>query len=127
MGDFVAVEDGEVGVAGVDEAKGVFDVFGGFFERVGGLSADVDLLDLERIGGFFQFFGVDEKGIVEVKVVEVDGVVDFGEDADDEEFSSEESDGFSDWFGGSVERGGEVGADDGDGGFRGVGEERAGF
>ena len=51
MSNFIAVEDGKVGIAGVDETKGIFNIFGGFFEGIGSFSTDVDLLDLERAGG----------------------------------------------------------------------------
>ena len=90
VGELVAVGNGEVGVAGVGEAERVFNVFDGFVEGVGCFGADIDLLDLERAGGNGKFFGIDEQGIIKVEIVKVNRVVDFGKDANDEKFSSEE-------------------------------------
>ena len=85
MSDFFAFENGEIGVAGFGGDEGFFDGVGGLFEGVGVFGANVDLLDLKRVVDFIKGGSGDEKGIVEVDVVEVDGVVDFGEDADDNE------------------------------------------
>ena len=113
VGDFVAREDDEVGVARFGGNEGFFDVGGNFGDGVGIFGADVDLLDLEGVVDFVEIGGGDEQGRVEVNVVEVDWVVDFGESADDDKALAEESDGFADGLGGAKELGGEFGANDG--------------
>ena len=127
VSDFIASEDGEVGVAGFAGGEGIANFFGGRFEGVGALDTDVDLLDLKGVVDFVEGGGADKQGRVEVDVVEVDRVGGFGEDADDDEALAKEGDGFADGFGGAEEGGGEFGADDGGGGFGVFAEEGAVF
>ena len=127
VGDFVALEDGEVGVAGFGGGEGFVDGAGSVVNGAGVFDADVDLLDLERVVDFVEGGGADEEGVVEVDIVEVDGVVNLGKDADDNEALAEESDGFADGLGGAKEGAGEFGADDGSRGLGVFAEEGAVF
>ncbi len=54
VGDFVALENGEVGVAGFGGDERFFNGGGGFFEGVGVFGFDVDLLDLEGVVDFVE-------------------------------------------------------------------------
>ncbi len=90
MGDFVTLEDGEVGVAGFGGNERFADGVGGFFKGVGVFGFDVDLLDLEGVVDFVKGRGGDEEGIVEVDVIEINWVVNFSEDADDDEALTEQ-------------------------------------
>ena len=85
------------------------------------------MLNLEGVVDFVEGGSADEEGGVEVNVVEVDGVVNFGEDADDDKALTEEGDGFADGFGGAKESVGELGADDGGGSLGVFTEEGAVF
>ena len=96
MSDLIAVSDGEVVVAVFVASKSFFDAsrYGGKAVGVGGL--DIDLLDLGGTGGFIKRVDIHNEGIVVVEIIEVDGFVDFVEDADDHEFFAHDFDSLAD-------------------------------
>ena len=56
VGDFVTIEDREIGVARFGGNKSFSDEFYGIFDAIGVGGADVDLLDLEGIVDFVEDF-----------------------------------------------------------------------
>lgn len=85
MGNFIAGENGEILFTGFGSRELFGDDVDGVIDVVGSGDFDVDLLNL-KIGESSEITGVDEHGGVEIDVVEIDGVVDGIEDANDHEF-----------------------------------------
>ncbi len=96
VGNFVAVSDGKILVAGFLGRKGGFDIFGYLWKDLDIGGFDVDLLDLNSAGETGESFGVHNDGIVEINVVKINGFIDFIEYANDHEFFAENSDGLPD-------------------------------
>lgn len=115
VGNGVAVRDGEIGVAGFGLSESVGDFLGGGFKGVGGGDFDVDLLDLEIVVDFGEAVDGNEDGVVEVNVVEINGIINGGENASDKEFVATECEGFADRLGAAKEFEGKLMADDGRG------------
>ena len=85
MGDLIAGEDGEVLLARFRLDEFFSDGAYGVVDMISGGDADVDLLDLE-VGESGSVRGADEHGGVKVDIIEVDGVVEEVEYADNHEF-----------------------------------------
>ena len=95
MGNIVTIGNGKILVT-----KFLLGEFGGDFVRSGGKAVgvggfDVDLLKLVGASKLTQRFGTHNEGIVKINTVEIDGLVDLVEDADDHEFFTHDGDGFA--------------------------------
>lgn len=99
MGDLVAVRDGEIGIAGFRFGKGGADGIRGRFKSVGSGDFDVDLLELERFVEFFEAIDMNEDGAIEVDIVEINRIINAGEDAGDDEFCAFNGESLADGVG----------------------------